>query len=77
MEDLPPTFSIRSSPCFDSLDPGRAPCPRSSDLEQEATMRLLLTLFLGIGTVSAVACKAHQTSEMKAETVTLALTGMT
>jgi hypothetical protein len=40
-------------------------------------MRLLLTLLLGIGSVSAVACKSHQTAEMKAETVTLALTGMT
>lgn len=41
-------------------------------------MRLLLTMLLGIGSVSAVACKSEPaTAEMKAETVTLALTGMT
>lgn len=40
-------------------------------------MRILLALLLGVGTVSAVACKSHQTSEMKAETVTLAISGMT
>jgi len=40
-------------------------------------MRLLLALFLGIGSDTAVACKSQPTAEVKAETVTLALTGMT
>jgi len=40
-------------------------------------MRFLLTLFLGIASVSAVACKTQPTPEVKAETVTLALSGMT
>jgi hypothetical protein len=40
-------------------------------------MRFLLTLLLGIASVPAIACKSQPTAEMKAETVTLALTGMT
>lgn len=40
-------------------------------------MKILLTLLLGIGSVSAIACKAQPTAEVKTETVTLALTGMT
>lgn len=40
-------------------------------------MKFFLTLLLGLGSVSAVACKSNQTAEMKAETVTLALSGMT
>ena len=40
-------------------------------------MRFLLTLLLGIGSVAAVACKSQPTAEMKAESVTLALSGMT
>ena len=43
----------------------------------ENTMKFFLTFLLGIGTVSAVACRSHQTAEMKAETVTLAVSGMT
>jgi predicted S18 family serine protease len=41
-------------------------------------MKYLLALLLGIGVVSAAACKSHShAAEMKAETVTLAVTGMT
>lgn len=40
-------------------------------------MRILLVLLLGIGAVSASACKSQQAAEMKAETVTLAVSGMT
>jgi hypothetical protein len=40
-------------------------------------MRLLLVFLLGIGVVTQAACKSHDTSEVKADKVTLDVTGMT
>ncbi len=41
-------------------------------------MRILLALLLGLGAVSAAACKSQPKAEMKqSETVTLAISGMT
>jgi hypothetical protein len=41
-------------------------------------MKHLLAFFLGIGVVSAAACKSDaHAAEMKAEVVTLAVSGMT
>ena len=41
-------------------------------------MKYLLALLLGIGALSATACKSStEAAEVKAETVTIALSGMT
>jgi hypothetical protein len=39
--------------------------------------RFALLALLGIGTVSAVACRSDSSSEVRAETVQLKVTGMT
>jgi hypothetical protein len=40
-------------------------------------MKTLLVLCLGLGVVSSAACKSQATAEMKAETVDIAVSGMT
>ena len=41
------------------------------------TMKTLLVLCLGLGVVSSAACKSQETAEVKAETVDIAVSGMT